>query len=538
MAQTLYAPLNGVSDEVKKILVSTGGLSDYVVKGYCSVNGLSKLFFGDGGEDTGFWFYYSTIAEKIIQYRPIAFLPPLVDSIVNKLNNGIAFYCITTDNTGSCVLTLSTDRNAIDYVNIEGGQYSISPTIGNITINDEVWYFAYYNMRPNATAYDIVPDCAIVNQSFSSMTPAQIVTWIVNNRIYTNDFAENYQVGQTYNLVKGNIEKTVRKFLAIYLYKMMSWKTSTYNTSYNLICSNIENIISYFVQHSGGNDIIDLWADYNSSNNGIRLGAYYSNESTNNVLIESLDPDDGGYAMVETDAYLHYSSCVYIDFNSDGTIAYETPSWTADDTLYIGKGGYGWDYMHLSNVGLNFLPHPVPTYNIVPEYTYVVNNTYQVHNLLTPQVTLDALYQYFDRIYSSSLSSVTYLKEHWSEIRSDILSYISSFNTVYLSFLVNKRNNQVNITANVGQNTYPKATVIASQASPRYGTIWRINNNTSENIQTTHYYNITITSNSYTADTPTSWTSNMYEIGLYGAISDNVNVTDTIVLSSYGMCYR
>ena len=128
--------------------------------------------------------------------------------------------------------------------------------------------------------------------------------------------------------------------------------------------------------------------------------------------------------MVETDAYLHYSSCVYIDFNSDGTIAYETPSWTADDTLYIGKGGYGWDYMHLSNVGLNFLPHPVPTYNIVPEYTYVVNNTYQVHNLLTPQVTLDALYQYFDRIYSSLLRSVSYLKENWSEIRSDIFCYI------------------------------------------------------------------------------------------------------------------
>ena len=101
--------------------------------------------------------------------------------------------------------------------------------------------------------------------------------------------------------------------------------------------------------------------------------------------------------------------------------------------------------------------------------------------------------------------------------------------------LVNKKNNQVNITANVGQNTYPKATVIASQASPRYGTIWRINNNTSENIQTTHYYNITVTSNSYTADTPTSWTSDMYEIGLYGAISDNVNVTDAIVLSNYGM---
>ena len=46
MAKTLYAPLNGVSDKAKKILVSTGGLSDYVIKGYCSVNGVSKQFLG------------------------------------------------------------------------------------------------------------------------------------------------------------------------------------------------------------------------------------------------------------------------------------------------------------------------------------------------------------------------------------------------------------------------------------------------------------------------------------------------------------
>lgn len=46
MAKTLYAPLNGVSDKAKKILVSTGGLSNYVVKGYCSVDGLSKQFWG------------------------------------------------------------------------------------------------------------------------------------------------------------------------------------------------------------------------------------------------------------------------------------------------------------------------------------------------------------------------------------------------------------------------------------------------------------------------------------------------------------
>lgn len=46
MAKKFYVPVSNLSDEVKKILVSTGGLSDYAVKGYCSVNGLSKQFFG------------------------------------------------------------------------------------------------------------------------------------------------------------------------------------------------------------------------------------------------------------------------------------------------------------------------------------------------------------------------------------------------------------------------------------------------------------------------------------------------------------
>ena len=180
-------------------------------------------------------------------------------------------------------------------------------------------------------------------------------------------------------------------------------------------------------------------------------------------------------------------------------------------------------------------PTPIPTYNIVPEYSYVARNSYQVHNLLTPQVALDALYQYFNKIYSSSLSSITYLKAHWTEIRSDILSYISSFNTVYLSFNIYKNQNQIYISANVGQNDFPKSTVIESQSSPRYGDLWRIYNNSSENIQTTNLYSLTVTENSYTVNTPAQSTSVMNEIGLYGAVYDNVKVTDSITISNYGM---
>lgn len=47
MAKTLYVSEDNLSDEAKKIIVPLGGLSKYAVKGYCSVGGLSKLFWGD-----------------------------------------------------------------------------------------------------------------------------------------------------------------------------------------------------------------------------------------------------------------------------------------------------------------------------------------------------------------------------------------------------------------------------------------------------------------------------------------------------------
>lgn len=189
----------------------------------------------------------------------------------------------------------------------------------------------------------------------------------------------------------------------------------------------------------------------------------------------------------------------------------------------------------LSKLFFGFTPTPpVPTYNIVPEYTYVVNNTYQVHNLLTPQVALDALWQYFERIYTSSLTSVAYLKSHWSEIRSVILSYITPFNTAFISIGIQKRSNTASVMLSLGQNTYPKSSVINFQGSPRYGVLWRIYPPSSEAIQTTDNLNITITENSYTT-TFQPWTAVMTDIGLYGAVSDNVNVSDLIEISTYGM---
>lgn len=53
MANTIYVPVGGLSDEVEKFYASVGGLSKEVIKGYCSVGGLSKQFYGSGGGGGG-----------------------------------------------------------------------------------------------------------------------------------------------------------------------------------------------------------------------------------------------------------------------------------------------------------------------------------------------------------------------------------------------------------------------------------------------------------------------------------------------------
>ena len=58
MANTIYVPVGGLSDEVEKLYASVGGLSKEVIKGYCSVGGLSKRFYGSGGSSLIFEYDY------------------------------------------------------------------------------------------------------------------------------------------------------------------------------------------------------------------------------------------------------------------------------------------------------------------------------------------------------------------------------------------------------------------------------------------------------------------------------------------------
>ena len=357
MAQKLYSSIGGLSNEVTKMYGSISGLSDNIIKGYCSVNGLSKLFFnGNGKPDKSFWFYYTTINGKIIEYRAIGgFLPPLTNNVVTKTNTGIAFYCTTRDINGSCIITFSTDSNAVAYVDTIQG-YSTNPTTGNVIINDETWYYAYEDLRPNATAMDVSPECTIDEPTFSSMTPVQIITWIINNRIYTNDFAEEYQEGQRYNLPVGDMEKTIRKYLAVYLYKNYEAKTGSSAVPYANVLEHVEDIVNYFMQYASGR-IIELCADTPEGDSwGIRFIAYYGDANLDNILVENRTDGYEGYSNCSLDLEVTYSSYAQIDFKTDGTITYKNQATSGSDYGYIGIGGYGIDYLNWSNIGLKFSP--------------------------------------------------------------------------------------------------------------------------------------------------------------------------------------
>lgn len=75
MANTIYVPVGGLSDEVEKFYASVGGLSKEVIKGYCSVGGLSKQFYGSGGSSLIFEYdYQDNTTYEIHNYLTIDYI--------------------------------------------------------------------------------------------------------------------------------------------------------------------------------------------------------------------------------------------------------------------------------------------------------------------------------------------------------------------------------------------------------------------------------------------------------------------------------
>ena len=130
MAKKLYVPVKTgqqtLSKEAKKIYVPVKSgnayLSKIAKKAYCSVNGVSKLFWG-GELPTiqPFWFYYKTLSGQFMSTQ-------LQSKTYSKVNNGIAFYTAILYRNGNqygySPLLISTDPNAVTFTTSAGQTHS------------------------------------------------------------------------------------------------------------------------------------------------------------------------------------------------------------------------------------------------------------------------------------------------------------------------------------------------------------------------------------------------------------------------------
>lgn len=331
----------GIANKAKKLL-----------KGYIGdANGKAQLFWNN--RIGIFWIFYETVSKKIMEFKRITpqVLPPFGKDYVNKTNIGMSFYCVSMDDSkASCIFTISTDEDAIDYVDILGS-YIFYPTKSSVVVNNEVWYFAYIDMRPTR-AMELIPDCSIKNSLFSNYTPINIVTWIINNRIYSNDFVENYQVGNVYDFPVGNKEKTVRKAIGIFLYKNFNYKNEG---CYQYLLSHVDEVVDYIIGISSEYRIVSFTIQFATTNPWlVQIFFYFSNELTNDKLIRSETPNYG---------YKYFNVSPYINYTHAGRMEVYNDRISKQHFSYSGSGGdvgtrigysssYGIYYVQLSNIGL------------------------------------------------------------------------------------------------------------------------------------------------------------------------------------------
>lgn len=358
----MYVGVNNIPKNVNKIYVGVNGVARKVVKGYVGVNGVAKVFWGGSSLVENFWFFYKTANDDTL----VTVISTVGDRpyIYKKFTSSITFYALISPssygNMYGDVLVLSTDSTGIQC-----GRTPYIGDTGSLTYNGITWYYGFCADKTSINPYSVDPSgCKLPSYPDATTERTQGIQDVLA-KIYANDFAEDYQVGNSYNLVKADMEKTIRKFIAMYLFLNVALKESyNYPTAYELICTHVEDIVDYFLESKGNNDIISLIADYSLDGTGLSFLAYYSNSSLSNIGIDYYQPSSSndGYDCYSSDDQITFNSWVRAQFKGDGTIDYGTPtSIQSNEYIAIGKAGYGTDYMGLSNIGLSYTSKPQPS---------------------------------------------------------------------------------------------------------------------------------------------------------------------------------
>lgn len=375
MSRKFYAPVEvnnqTVSEEVTAwyfpLLTGNQYLSKKVIKAYCSVNGLSKLFYeaGGGGTRRCIWGFYSTTVETVIQGYSNDVPNPYAVA-VDKINTGFAFYFIMPDyeepsyDPSHWVILLSTDYSAVQYMYDGWDGEKRTNRTSSISYNGEVWYIGEatplsYTSKPQYPS-DYTPDC-LYDYDFNAGDA--VLNYMFPLYIYSDDFAQNYQVGGTYNLNFGDIRSTIRRTLGIFIFKRIDMQN---DTRYISLLNNLEAIVNDLMSFVGS----DKWIGITITKNFIYTTGILriemmtaGNPSLTNKPIQSKATVDG-----YTSCRLGYQGAVSypkrrrVSIASNGNISYQTITATGTwDILGVeiqmsSQGGNDYYSVYSSNMGL------------------------------------------------------------------------------------------------------------------------------------------------------------------------------------------
>lgn len=332
MPRKTYVGVNNKAKNVpNKGYVGIANKAKKLLKGYIGdANGKARLFWDN--IIGNFWFFYETVANNVCM--------SISGRTYFKTQNGIAFYAIVWDKATGWVhpFFFSTDEDAVNYWTSSGGD---TFPHGSVTYNNETWYwmgFAYSISSPTINPVNIIPIKSLIEISNGGTASllADDALDILLPCVYSNDFAEDYQIGQTYHLNASDIEKTIRKAVAVWLYKCASYYRS--EAWYQTVLTERENLISELLQNVGNNNLIGIECYFSRSSVYIRCG--YSNEGgSKDMKINRYYPDYNGtgYDIVTfDDSISHYQENKWYRININRT----TGAITRQGNTYSGRMSY------------------------------------------------------------------------------------------------------------------------------------------------------------------------------------------------------
>lgn len=447
MAKKFYAPVSGSSKEVKKFYAPVNGSSVKIVKAYCSVGGVSKCFYEEGGEVDvpHFWFNYVTTAKKVIDGKRYTVVPNQVDVEIDTQGTGIVFYFFIQQTSGgsiveNLIIATSTDSNATYFNAICQGQTEQYATQDWFWLNQtmtEKWYYTVgspieYDYSPQYPA-DINPDCVVHDPVIAESNYLDSLTrQFVNKYIYANDFAEDYDVGNTYTFPFADIAKTLRKIIAVFLIKNVSLKS---NISYSTLLTRLDDIVNTVLGEIGNANCCVFMLMFGSTSNPyIQINCWY--DTLQSPITAS--PTDmnayHGYTRFSLNPSAPLTNFFYTRIESDGTInttTHSTSSWNLKVGVAI--SAYS-DYKmcELSNVGLTLgVTHPFYVFH----ENYVKDQSYTKYSMPTNTYLRNIINEIAYFIGGNGYEDTAdFIDEHFGDIYGYFTTDAPSHDRVFVQF--------------------------------------------------------------------------------------------------------